>query len=49
MPAMPASAAVPPAVELPSNQVVDKDTLAKSVFGKDFEVRSTPVRAGAAA
>lgn len=31
---------VPPAVELPTNQVMDKDALAKA-FGKDMEVRST--------
>jgi hypothetical protein len=30
---------VPPAVELPTNQVMDKDALAKSIFGKDLEVR----------
>lgn len=30
---------VPPAVELPTNQVMDKDALAKA-FGKDMEVRN---------
>lgn len=29
---------VPPAVELPTNQVMDKDALAKSFFGKELEV-----------
>jgi hypothetical protein len=36
-PAAPVSI-VPPAVELPTNQVMDKDALAKA-FGKDLEVR----------
>jgi hypothetical protein len=31
--------AVPPAVDLPANHVMDKDALAKSLFGKDMEVR----------
>jgi hypothetical protein len=31
---------VPPAVELPTNQVMDKDALAKA-FGKEMEVRGT--------
>lgn len=31
---------VPPAVELPTNQVMDKDALAKA-FGKEMEVRHT--------
>lgn len=41
-PAAPAPVApmgiVPPAVELPTNQVMDKDALAKSFFGKELEV-----------
>lgn len=31
---------VPPAVDLPTNQVMDKDALAKA-FGKELEVRDT--------
>jgi hypothetical protein len=29
---------VPPAVELPDSKVMNKDTLAKAVWGKEFEV-----------
>lgn len=36
--ALAAGSIVPPAVELPTNQVMDKDALAKA-FGKDLEVR----------
>lgn len=36
--ALAAGGIVPPAVELPTNQVMDKDALAKA-FGKDLEVR----------
>jgi hypothetical protein len=32
-----AASIVPPAVDLPTNQVMDKDALAKA-FGKDMEV-----------
>eukprot|EP00775_Hariotina_reticulata_P010680 gene10680-10839_t len=32
-----APSAVPPAIDLPVNQVMDKDTLVKSLFGKDPE------------
>lgn len=37
--AVPPVSIVPPAVELPTNQVMDKDALAKA-FGKEMEVRS---------